>query len=72
MLEFFVIIHHHYHHHQCFLPKGRFFTAHSGTKAVVLPNGRPSTTTSGTQVSLGMNRGGIFPLLSTLHSLFRI
>ena len=30
--------HHHYHHHQpSILPKGRSFTANSGTKAAVLP-----------------------------------
>ena len=30
------------------LPKGRFFTASSGTKAAVLPKGRSSTANSGT------------------------
>ena len=41
-------------HHQCVLPKGRSFTANSGTKAAVL---------------LGMNRCSSFLLLSTPHSL---
>ena len=57
-----------------FLPKGRSFTANSGTKAAVLLKGRSSTANSGTRaaVLLGMDRCGSFPLLSTLHSLFSI
>ena len=44
-------------YHQGILPKGRFFTANSGTQAAVL---------------LGMDRCGSFQLLSTPHSLFNI
>ena len=49
------------------LPKGRSFTANSGTTAAVLLKGRSSTANSGTQaaVLLGM-------LLSAPHSLFSI
>ena len=56
------------------LPKGRSFTANSGTKAAVLLKGRSSTANSGTRASvlLGMDRCGSFPLLSTPHSLFSI
>ena len=63
-----------HHHHQSVLPKGRTFTANSGTKAAVLPKGRSSTANSRTKVAvlLGMNRCGSFPLLSTPHSLFSI
>ena len=64
-----------YHcHHQSVLPKGRSFTANSGTKAAVLPKGRSSTANSGTKVAvlLGMNRCDSFPLLSAPHSLFSI
>ena len=59
------------YHHQSILPKGRSFTANSGTKATVLLKGRSSTTYSGTQaaVLLGMDRWGSFPLLSASHSL---
>ena len=46
-----------HHHHQSVLPKGRSFTANSGTKVAVL---------------LGMNRYSSFPLLSAPHSLFSI
>ena len=48
------------------LPKGRSFTANSGTKAAFLPKGKPSTANSGTKaaVLLGMNKCGSFPLLS--------
>ena len=61
------------HHHRV-LPKGRSFTANSGTKAAVLLKGRSSTANSRTQaaVSLGMDRFGSFPLLSVPHSLFSI
>ena len=60
-----------HHLHQSVLPKGRSFTASSGTKAAVLPKGRSSTAKSGTMVAalLGMNRCGSFPLLSAPHSL---
>ena len=60
--------------HQSVLLKGRSFTANSGTKAAVLPKGRSSTANTGTKVAilLGMNRCGIFPLLSALHTLFSI
>ena len=56
------------------LPKGRSFTAISGTKAAVLPKGRSSTANSGTKVAvlLGMNRCGSFPLLFAPYSLFSI
>ena len=59
------------HHHQSVLPKGRFFTANSGTKAAVLPKGRYSIAKSGTKVTvlLGMNRCDSFPLLSAPLSL---
>ena len=62
------------HHHQSILPKGRSFTANSGTMAAVLPKGRSFTAHSGTQaaVLLGMDRCGSFPLLSAPHSLFSI
>ena len=45
------------------LPKGRSFTANSGTKAAVLLKGRSSTENSGTQaaVLLGMDRCGSLP-----------
>ena len=54
------------------VPKGRSFTANSGTKDAGLPRGRSSTTNSGTKVAdlLGMNRCGRFPLFSAPHSLF--
>ena len=57
-------------HHQCFLGKGRSFTANSGTKAAVLLKGRSSTANSGTQDAVllemdRMDRCGSFPLLST-------
>ena len=60
--------------HQSILPKGRYFTADSGTKAIVLFKGRSSSANSGTQaaVLVGMNRCGSFPLLSAPHSLFSI
>ena len=47
------------------LPKGRFFTANSGTKVAIMPKCRSSNANSGTQVAvlLGMNRCGSFPLL---------
>ena len=41
-----------YHHHQSVLPKGRSFTANSGTKAAVLPKGRSSTANSETKVAV--------------------
>ena len=61
-------------HHQSVLPKGRFFTANSGTKAAVLPKGRSSAANSETRfaVLLVMNRCGSLPLLSAYHSLFSI
>ena len=50
-------------HHRRFLPKGRSFTANSGTKAAVLSKGKSSTANSGTKVAvlLGMSRCGSFP-----------
>ena len=56
------------------LPKGRSFTANSGTKTAVLLKGRSSTTKSETQaaVLLGMDRCGSFPLISAPYSLFSI
>ena len=50
------------HHHQSVLPKGRSFTANSGTKAAVLPKGRSSTVNSETKVavSLWMTRYSCF------------
>ena len=50
------------------------FTANSGTKAAILPKGRPSIANKGTLVAvlLGMNRCGCFPLLSAPHSLLSI
>ena len=52
-------------HHRCLVPKGRSFTADSGTKAAVLSKGRSSTANSETEfaVLLGMNRYGSFQLL---------
>ena len=57
-----------YDHHQRVLPKGRSFTAKSGTKAAVLPKDRSSTVNSGTTIAvlLAMNRCGSFPLISDL------
>ena len=54
------------------LPKGRSFTAKSGTKVAGLFKGRSSTANSGTYaaVLLRMDRCSSFPLLS--HSLFSI
>ena len=62
------------HHHHSVLPKGRSFTANSGTTAAVLPKGRSSTANSGTKVAvlLGINRYGSFLLLSAPHSLISI
>ena len=56
------------------LPRGRSFTANSGTKAAVLLKGRSYTANSETQaaVLLGMDRCGSFPLLSVPHSRFSI
>ena len=63
-----------YIYYQSVLPKGRSFTANSGTKATVLSKGRSSTTNSGTKVAvlLGMNKCGSFPMLSVPHSLLSI
>ena len=65
---------HHHHHQQRVLPKGRTFTANSGTKAAVLHRDRSSSADSGTKVAvlLGMNRFVSFPLLSASYSLFNI
>ena len=54
------------------LPKGRSFTANSGTKAAVLRKGWSSIANSETKIAvlLGMTRCGSFPLLSASHSLF--
>ena len=62
------------HRHQSVLPKGRSFSANSGTKAAVPPKGRSITANSETLVAvlLGMNGCRSFPLLSVLHSLFSI
>ena len=59
---------------QSVLPKGRPFTANSGTKNAVLSKGRSSTANSGTKaaVLLGMNRCGSCPWLSAPHSIFSI
>ena len=48
------------------MPKGRSFTANSGTKAAVLPKDRCSTAKSGTKVAilLEMKKCGRFPLFS--------
>ena len=56
----------------CVLPKGRSFSANSGTKAAVLHKGRSSTANSGTKVAvlLGINSCGSFLSLSAPHSLF--
>ena len=56
------------------LPKGRSFTANSGTRAAVLFNGRSSTAILGTKaaVILGMDRCDSFPLLYAPLSLFSI
>ena len=61
-------------HHHHVLPKGRSFSANSGTKAAILPKVRSSIANSGTKaaVLLGMNRCGSFPLLSAPHSHFSI
>ena len=61
-------------HHQSILPKGRSFTANSGTKAAVLLKGRSSTANSGTQaaVLLGMDTYSSFLLLSAPTLLFSI
>ena len=60
-----------HHHHQSVLPKGRSFTANSGTEAAVLPKGRSSTANLGTKIAvlLEMNRCGSFLLFSAPHSL---
>ena len=60
--------------YQSILPKGRSFTAHSGTKAAVLLKGRSSTANSGTEaaVLLGMDRCGSFTLLSAAYSLYHL
>ena len=63
---------HIYHqHHQSVLPKGRSFTAYSGTKAAVLLKGRSSTANSGTKaaVLLGIDICGSFSLLFAPNSL---
>ena len=54
-----------YNQHQGVLPKGRSFTANSGTMSAVLSKGRSSTANSGTKVTvlLVMNRCGSFPFL---------
>ena len=62
-----------HNHHQSVLPKGRSFTANSGTKYAILPKSRSSTANSGTKVavSLEMNRCGSFPLLSATIDIVR-
>ena len=70
----YVLYIHPVYHRQSILPKGRSFTANSGTKAAVLLKGRSPTANSGNQaeVLLGMDRCGSFPLLSATHSPFSI
>ena len=53
------------------LPKGRPFSANSGTKPAILPKGRSSIANSGTYVAvlLGINSCDSFPLLFAPHSL---
>ena len=53
------------------LPKGRSFTANTGTKVAVLSKGKSSTGNSGTKVAvfLGIGRCVSFPLLSAPLSL---
>ena len=65
---------HHHQHLESVLPKGRSFTANSGTKAAVLSKGRSSTANSGTNVALllGIKSFDSFPFLSASHSLFSI
>ena len=62
------------HHHLNVLPKGRFFTANSGTEVAVLSKGRASIANSETKVAflLGMSKCGSFLLLPAPHSLFSI
>ena len=57
------------YHHKSVLPKGRSFTANSGTKTAVLPKRTSSTAHPRTMVadSLGMNRCGSFPI--AFHTL---
>ena len=71
MIKRLNVLHFGYHHHHSILPKGRSFSVNSETKAVVLITGRSSTANSGIQaaVLLGMDRCGIFPLLSAPLSL---
>ena len=56
----------HHNHRQCVLPKGRSFTASSGTQACSSAEGMSSTANSGTKcaVLLGLNRCGRFSVLS--------
>ena len=63
--EYFISYLFNMHHHQSVLPKGRSFTASTGTKVAVLSKGRASTANSGTKVAvlLRINRCGSFPLL---------
>ena len=60
------------HRHQSVLPRGRSFSANSGTKARVLSQVRSSTANSRTKaaVLLELNRCGSFPFLYAPHSLF--
>ena len=61
-------------HNQSILPKGKSFTANSGTEAAFLLKGRSSTANWGAKVAvlLRINRCSSIPLLSAPHSLFRI
>ena len=63
-----------YHHHQCFLPRGRSFTASAATKAAVLPKACLPLQTQEPRLQLyqGLNRCSSFLLLSAPHSLFSI
>ena len=58
------------YHHQSILPKGKSFTANSGTKAAFLLKGRSFAANSGIQaaVLLWMDRCGSFQFLSSTHS----
>ena len=66
-----IIYKHNHHHHQSVLPKGRSFSANSGTKAVVLSGGRSSTANQGCSFTRDKWVRS-FPLFSASHSLFSI
>ena len=56
-----------YHHHHSVVPKGRSFTANSGTKAAFLPKGRSSTANSGTKVAVLLGWTGAVASHCFLH-----